>query len=121
MAYCCANDRCDIVHHISNGGCMDRAFAKKILLEIGDECGYTVHDGGSEIQIYFDREKHGIAFKIKDSTHKTAKNAGWLQVHHWEGDDWGPALHSLRSLADVLAFSQTLITFSSIKSKVKSK
>ena len=34
---------------------MDRAFAKKILLEIGDECGYTVHDGGSEIQIYFDR------------------------------------------------------------------
>lgn len=100
---------------------MDRVFAKKILLEIGDECGYIVHNGGSEIQIYFDRTKHGIAFQIKDSTHETARNEGWLQVHHWEGElsDFGPALHSLRSLADVLAFSQTLITFASIKSKRK--
>jgi hypothetical protein len=31
--------------------------------------------------------------------------------------DWGPALHSLRTMGDVVAFCQTLITFSQIKSK----
>ncbi|MFL1802998.1 hypothetical protein ACJW8F_16625 [Plesiomonas shigelloides] len=98
---------------------MDKKLAKDVMMSIGHEYGYEVYDGGSEIEIYFAREKHGIAFKIKDSTHAKAKEGNWLQVHHWEGEsgEYGPALHSLRTMGDVIAFTQTLITFSNIKSK----
>lgn len=100
---------------------MNKELAKKLMMEIGHEYGYEVYDGGSTIEVYFDRAKHGIAFKIKESTHPVAKEEGWLQVHHWEGEseEYGPALHSLRTMGDVIAFTQTLITFSQVKSKRK--
>ncbi|EHR5764767.1 hypothetical protein HJ105_10720 [Vibrio parahaemolyticus] len=98
---------------------MDKQLAKDIMMSIGHEYGYEVYNGGSEIQIYFDRTRHGIAYQIKDSTHSKAREGNWLQVHQWEDEinDFGPALHSLRSMGDAIAFTQTLITFASIKSK----
>ncbi len=45
---------------------MDKQLAKEIMMSIGHEYEYEVYDGGSEIQIYFDRTKHGIAYQIKD-------------------------------------------------------
>jgi len=100
---------------------MNKELAKKVMMEIGHEYGYEVYEGSSTIEVYFDRAKHGIAFQIKESTHPTAKEEGWLQVHHWEGEseEYGPALHSLRTMGDVIAFTQTLITFSQVKSKRK--
>ncbi|MEO3736107.1 hypothetical protein [Shewanella baltica] len=100
---------------------MDRQLAKSLIRAVGHEYGYVVSgdDQDTEFDVYFDREKHGIAFQIKHSTHATARDGGWLQVHHFEGEpiSWGPALHSLRSMGDVVAFCQTLITFAQIKSK----
>ncbi|NMT18503.1 hypothetical protein HKA99_29615, partial [Vibrio parahaemolyticus] len=52
---------------------MDKQLAKEIMMSIGHEYEYEVYDGGSEIQIYFDRTKHGIAYQIKDSTHPKAR------------------------------------------------
>jgi hypothetical protein len=100
---------------------MDRQLAKNLIRAIGTEYGYMVSgsEQDTEFDVYFARDKHGIAFQIKHSTHSSARDGGWLQVHHFEGEpaDWGPALHSLRSMGDVVAFCQTLITFSQIKSK----
>ncbi|WP_152446733.1 hypothetical protein [Dickeya chrysanthemi] len=100
---------------------MDRQLAKDLIRAVGKEYGYKVsgdlEDAGFDV--YFAREKHGIAFQIRHSTHPSAQDGGWLQVHHYEGEpaDWGPALHSLRTIGDVVAFCQTLMTFSQIKSK----
>lgn len=100
---------------------LDRDLAKKLIRAVGNEFKYEVSGKHSdaEFDVYLDREKHGIAFQIRHSTHPSAQDGGWLQVHHFEGEPatWGPALHSLRSIGDVVAFCQTLITFSQIKSK----
>lgn len=102
---------------------MDKALAKKLILQIGKEFGYQTEGQETDpvIYVYFDRSKHGIAFQIKNSTHSRATEEGWLQIHHFEGEpeEWGPALHSLRTMGDVVAFCQTLITFDQIKSKRK--
>lgn len=100
---------------------MDRLLAKNLIRAVGKEYGYIVTGDveDAEFDVYFDREKHGIAFQIRHSTHSTAQEGGWLQVHHYEGEPtyWGSALHSLRSIGDVVAFCQTLISFYQIKSK----
>ncbi|UGA52598.1 hypothetical protein [Dickeya fangzhongdai] len=100
---------------------MDRNLAKNLIRTIGKEYGYKVSGRleDTDFDVYFARERHGIAFQIRHSTHSSAQDGGWLQVHHYEGEpeDWGPALHSLRTIGDVVAFCQTLITFSQIKSK----
>ncbi|WP_162629652.1 hypothetical protein [Aeromonas caviae] len=100
---------------------MNRQLVKNLIRSIGEEYGYEVsgNETDAEFDVYLAREKHGIAFKIKNSTHDSARQGGWLQVHHYEGEpaNWGPALHSLRTMGDVVAFCQTLITFAQIKSK----
>ncbi|UTV30809.1 hypothetical protein [Photobacterium atrarenae] len=96
---------------------MDKQQAKELIAEIGREQGYHVYEDNTQLQIYFERDKHGVAFKIVDSTHERARQENWLQVHQWECDDFGAALHSLRSLSDVVAFCQTLVTFSQIKAR----
>ncbi|MDH0353428.1 hypothetical protein [Morganella sp. GD04133] len=100
---------------------MNRSLAKKLIRTIGEEYEYTVSGNAEDtvFDVYFKREKHGIAFQIRHSTHPSAQEGKWLQVHHYEGEpeNWGPALHSLRSMGDVVAFCQTLISFSQIKSK----
>ena len=100
---------------------LDRDLAKKLIRAVGSEYEYQVSGNPKDavFDVYFAREKHGIAFQIRHSTHPSAQDGGWLQVHHYEGEpaDWGPALHSLRTMGDVVAFCQTLITFSQIKSK----
>lgn len=100
---------------------MDRQLAKNLIRAVGSEYGYVVSDNAQDavFDVYLDREKHGVAFQIRHSTHQAAKEGQWLQVHHFEGEPavWGPALHSLRSIGDVVAFCQTLITFAQIKSK----
>ncbi len=100
---------------------MNRNLAKKLIRAIGEECGYTVSGKSTDncFDVYIDREKHGIAFQIKHSTHARAEENGWLQVHHYEGEPegWGPVLHSLRTIGDTVAFCQTLITFEKIKAK----
>ncbi|MEE4461361.1 hypothetical protein V2S84_04325, partial [Azotobacter chroococcum] len=98
---------------------MDRSLAKRLILEVGHQYGYETSgtESDSVIYVYFDRSKHGIAFQIRNSTHARATEEGWLQIHHFEGEpeEWGPALHSLRTIGDVVAFCQTLITFDQIK------
>ena len=102
---------------------MKKEIAKRLILDIGYEYGYQTEgtENDSTIYVYFDRAKHGIAFQIKNTTHPRASEEGWLQVHHYEGEpeEWGPALHSIRSMGDAVAFCQTLIAFSQIKSKRK--
>ncbi len=102
---------------------MDIKLAKKLIRTVGSECGYTVSGKPSDnsFDVYFDRNRHGVAFQIKHSTHPKAEKNGWLQVHHYEGEpeEWGVALHSLRSIGDVVGFCQVLISFEKIKAKRK--
>lgn len=100
---------------------LDRDLAKGLIRAVGAEYDYRVSGDleDSVFDVYFAREKHGIAFQVRHSTHPSAQEGQWLQVHHYEGEPaaWGPALHSLRTMGDVVAFCQTLIGFSQIKSK----
>ena len=77
---------------------MDIKLAKKLIRTVGSECGYTVSGKPSDnsFDVYFDRNRHGVAFQIKHSTHpKAEKMDGYRFTIMRESQKNGESLFTL--------------------------
>lgn len=91
---------------------MDTALAFNIIESTSKECDYTILKKTQKtLEISLSREQHTVIHFIE------VYNNDWIKVSFNATGDKSVAMYSLRSITDVILYTQTLITAYDIRSK----